>query len=105
MFTARIKGSYEHRQWKIDLRDALQATASQIPAGPVSLDIGITTGPGRNWTNIWKPLLDSFGPVLGEDPARPFHPYDDRVTSLGLHHHVDNGIGHDVGIEAVWTQP
>ena len=38
------------------------------------MTIGITTGPGRNWANIWKPLIDAFGPVLGENPERPFHP-------------------------------
>jgi hypothetical protein len=66
------------------------------------MDIAVTTGPGRNWANLWKPMLDSFGPVLGEDPARAFHPNDDRITSLGLHHSVAAGLGHDVVIEARW---
>jgi hypothetical protein len=50
---------------------------------------------------VWKPLIDSFGPVLGEDPRRPFHPADERITSLGLHHSIDNTIGHDVIVE-IW---
>lgn len=41
--------------------------------GPVSMDIALTTGPNRNWANLWKPVIDSFGPVVGEDPARSFH--------------------------------
>jgi hypothetical protein len=39
----------------------------------------------------------------GEDPTRPFHPHDDRVVSLGLHHTIDTGIAHDVIIDAWWT--
>jgi hypothetical protein len=104
-FAARITGSYEHPQWKTSIREALQARTRPIPHGPLSLDIAITTGPGRNWAILWKPLIDSFGPLLGEDPARPFHPRDDRITSLGLHHHIDTAIGHDVAIEATWAQP
>jgi hypothetical protein len=29
--------------------------------------IGITTGPGGDWANIWKPLIDAFGPVRGDN--------------------------------------
>jgi hypothetical protein len=42
--------------------------------------------------------------VLGEDPTRPFHPHDDRIVSLGLHHTIDTGIAHDVIIDAWWTR-
>lgn len=73
--------------------------------GPVAMTIAITTGPGRNWTSLWKPLIDAFGPVLGEDPARPYHPRDDRIVSLGLHHHTDEGLGHDVIIDAWGAVP
>ena len=65
--------------------------------------IALTTGPGRNWASLWKPLIDAFGPVLGEDPDQPFHPHDDRIVSLGLHHTIDTGIAHDVIIDAWWT--
>jgi len=41
--------------------------------------------------------------VLGEDPARPFHPHDDRIVSLALHHTIDTAIAHDVIIGAWWT--
>jgi hypothetical protein len=75
-----------------------------IDPGPAGLTIALTTGPGRNWASLWKPVIDAFGPVLGEDPTRPFHPHDDRIVSLGLHHTIDTGIAHDVIIDAWWTR-
>jgi hypothetical protein len=67
------------------------------------MDVAITTGPARNWANIWKPLIDALGPILGEDPRRPFHPHDDRIVSLGLHHDVERDIGHDVIVGLRWA--
>lgn len=104
LLSARLTGSYERTSWKQQLHDQLeQADVPALRPGPATLDISVTTGPGRNWTALWKPLIDAFGPVLGEDPARPFHPRDDRITSLGLHHHVSSGTGHDVIIDAWWA--
>jgi hypothetical protein len=106
MFATKATGSSEHRQWKETVRARLQQIRpAPLPPGPVALEIAITTGPNRNWSNVWKPLLDSFGPLLGEYPNRPFHPYDDRIVTLGLHHRVDASLGHDVGIKAWWQQP
>jgi len=103
-FTARSSGSYVRPEWKANLRGRLIRSGVQPAApGPVTLDIAIATGPGRNWASLWKPLIDSLGPVLGEDPARPFHPRDDRITSLALHHATDAGLGHDVAIDMWWT--
>ena len=102
-FSARITGSYVRKEWKTTLREQILQAQDAVPgAGPISLAISITTGPGRNWANIWKPLIDAFGPVLGEDPEQPFHPNDDRITSLGLHQNVNTAIGHDVIITAWW---
>lgn len=104
-FSGQLSGSYERKEWKAALRDLLlQAGHLKAPAGagPASMDIAVTTGPGRNWANLWKPLIDSFGPVLGEDARRPFHPNDDRITELGLHHQVDAALGYDVMIRAWW---
>jgi hypothetical protein len=101
-FATRMSGSYERPEWKATLRDRLlQARLRLLGPGPVEMDVALTTGPGRNWANVWKPLIDSLGPVLGEDARRPFNPADERITSLGLHHTVDNTIGHDVIID-VW---
>jgi len=102
-FSARIAGSYERTRWKQQLHDRLAVQAAPLDPGPVGLDIALTTGPGRNWASLWKPLIDAFGPVLGEDPARPFHPRDDRIVRLGLHHTIDTGIAHDVIIDAWWA--
>lgn len=102
-FTARITGSYGRAAWKETVHSRL-LEAQVSPAGPgaVAMDIAIATGPNRNWANLWKPLIDAFGPILGDDPRRRFHPHDDRVISLGLHHHQVDGIGHDVIIDVWW---
>jgi hypothetical protein len=102
-FSTRMAGSYERKQWKQTLRDRLTVQAATIDPGPVGLAIALTTGPGRNWARLWKPLIDAFGPVLGEDRTRAFHPHDDRIVSLDLHHTINTGIAHDVIIDAWWT--
>jgi hypothetical protein len=102
-FSTRITGSYARKEWKETLRARLlQAQTAAAEPGPVAMNIAVTTGPGRNWASLWKPLIDSFGPVLGEDPGRPFNPHDDRILNLGLHHHINTGIGYDVIIDAWW---
>ena len=102
-FSTRMAGSYERKEWKQELHDRLAVQAVTIDPGPAGLKIALRTGPGRNWASLWKPLIDAFGPVLGEDPAQPFHPDDDRIVSIGLHHTIDTGIAHDVIIHAWWT--
>lgn len=103
-FSAQIAGSYIRTEWKATLRERLlQVQRAALTAGAIDMTIGITTGSGRNWANIWKPLIDAFGPVLGENSERPFHPNDDRITSLSLHHNVDTALGHEVIITAWWT--
>ena len=62
------------RQWTQELRDRLAAQAALIDPGPAGLTIALTTGPGRNWASLCRPLIDASGPVPGEDPARPFLP-------------------------------
>jgi len=102
-FSTQITGSYVRPEWKATLRERLlQIQHAVLAVGAIGMTIGITTEPGRNWANIWKPLIDAFGPVLGENLERPFHPNDDRITSLGLHHNVNTAIGHDVIITAWW---
>ncbi len=102
-FSTQIAGSYVRPEWKATLRERLlQVQPAFLAAGAIGMTIGITTGPGRNLANIWKPLIDAFGPVLGENPGQQFHPSDDRITSLGLHHNVNTSIGHDVIITAWW---
>ena len=102
-FSTRMTGSYGRREWRQQLHDRLAVQAPTIDPGPVGLRIAVTTGAGRNWANLWKPLIDAFGPVLGEDPTRPFCPHDHRIVRLDLHHTVDNGIAHDVIVHAWWA--
>jgi hypothetical protein len=102
-FSTRMAGSYERKEWKQQLHNRLAMQTTTIDPGPVGMVIAVTTGPGRNWANLWKPLIDTFGPVLGEDPVQPFHPHDDRIVSLGLHHNLDVAVAHDVIIDAWWS--
>jgi hypothetical protein len=56
-----MTGSYERKEWKATLRHLLLhecAGATAAEAGPFSMDIAITTGRGRNWAKIWKPLIE-----------------------------------------------
>jgi hypothetical protein len=103
-FSTRMAGSYERREWRQELRDRLAEQAVTIDPGPVELKFALTTGAGRNWASLWKPLIDAFGAVLREDPTVPFGPHDDRIVSLGLHHTIDPGIARDVIIDAWWTR-
>jgi hypothetical protein len=82
----------------------LRCRRPPIDPGPAGLSIALRTWPGRTWASLGKPLTGAFGPVLGEDPNRPFHPHDDRIVSLALHHTIDTGIAHDVIIDAWWTR-
>jgi hypothetical protein len=59
-------------------------TGMSPAASYIGMTIGITTRPGQNLANIWIPVIDVFGPVLGENLERPFHP------------NVNTAIGHDV---------
>ena len=71
--------------------------ASELPVGPVSLQISFTVGPRRNWLNLWKPTIDALDPILGRTrPDRSWHPRDGRITELGLHSTVDQELGNDV---------
>lgn len=52
---AQIAGSYVRQEWKTTLREQILQAQDAVPgAGPISLTVGITTGPGRNWANVWK---------------------------------------------------
>ena len=98
-----LSGSASGTAWKQALHEDLRAAGlGAIRSGPVWLTIAISTGSDRVWTNLWKPLIDSLGPLLGEGPSQPFHPYDDRIVDLGLHHQRDPALGHDVVVHVWW---
>jgi hypothetical protein len=105
LFGARTTASGQAREWKEQVYHACRrAIPAPLPPGPVALDLRFTVARTRNWSNLWKPAIDALGPMLGiPNPARPFHPLDDRVVSLGLHRIVDERIGWGVIVD-VWCQ-
>lgn len=104
-FVMRAVGSSTRPEWKANIRGQLLAAGVRVvEPGPVAIGIAVTTGGSRNWANLWKPLLDAFGPVLGEPGTNPFHPQDDRITDLALYHDIDTNLGHDV-INTAWWNP
>jgi hypothetical protein len=72
--------------------------------GAISLDIEFRLSPARNWATLWKPAIDSLGPLLGvPDPRRPFTPNDDRIVRLGLHRSIDPSLGWDIELSIWWA--
>jgi hypothetical protein len=102
----RTTTSASTKAWKEQVRDACAgASPSTRPAGPLSVDIEFRLSPARNWTSIWKPAIDSLGPLLGvRNPNRPFTPDDDRIVALGLHRVLDESLGWDVDLSVWWTR-
>jgi hypothetical protein len=49
--------------------------------------------------NLWKPTIDSLGPLLGETRGtRRWNPLDGRIVELSLHGAVDGHAGNTVSI-------
>jgi len=96
--------SVQKPAWKSGIRDALKTRRIHpVKPGAVELQLVWKCFSQRNWIALWKPTIDAMGPVLGEpNPLRPFHPNDDRVVSLALHHNTDNSIGWSVHIGMMW---
>jgi hypothetical protein len=101
----RTTASASSKAWKEQVRTACVAAAPRNPiAGAIRLDLEFHLSPARNWTTLWKPAIDSLGPLLGEpDPRRPFMPNDDRIVQLGLHRSIDESMGWDIGISVWWA--
>lgn len=94
--TVRTTASAETKAYKEQVRAAV-ASAVELPAGPVQLQLSFLVGPHRNWLNLWKPTIDALDPLLGRTKAeRDWHPKDGRITDLGLHVDTDATLGHDV---------
>ncbi len=92
---ARTTASAGKARYKEQIAHALER-APALPEGPVTVDIAFRTGPGRSWPNLWKPTIDALSGLLGPVGSRRWHPDDGRITQLGLHHHVEDRLGHDV---------
>jgi hypothetical protein len=100
----RLSASATTIAWKEHLHAAcLRATPEPAPPGPLTLQMRLAVSRRRNWAALWKPAIDSLGPILGRpDPTRPYRAHDDRITSLALHRRFDDLLGHRVGVEVWW---
>jgi hypothetical protein len=92
--------------WKQELAAALPADTRELRDGPVELQVSLRGARQKlvsgNWHEYWKPTVDALSRILGEEnPARPYHPRDDRITSLGFHRVIE-GEGKAIQIELWW---
>ncbi len=95
---ARPTASYTKTAPQEQIRVAI-ASATELPAGPVRLELAFVVGPGRKWWHLWKPTIDSLDPLLGRDPSdRDWHLLDGRITELGMHLTVDPTLRHEVTV-------
>lgn len=101
--TVRGTGAAGTNSWKRDLREQIiQSGASRAPPGPLTMAIVIRCSPKRAWHNLWKPLGDALGPILGESGTNPFHPADDRIVDLTLSFEPSEEVGWDVEARVYW---
>lgn len=103
--TVRTSTSATSRAWKSQIRQACSRSVPATPlGGAISLDVEFQLSPARNWAALWKPTIDSLGPLLGvPDPRRPFTPNDDRIVRLGLHRAIDASLGWDIVLNVWWA--
>ena len=81
---------------------AAVAGASELPAGPVRLELAFVVGPGTNWVYLWKQTIEALDPIWGRTrPGRAWHPLGGRITELGMHLTVDSTFRYDVVIGIV----
>lgn len=94
----RTSTSASTTAYKQQIHDQLHAAAA-LPEGPAAIELSFTTGPRRNWLNLWKPTIDALDAFLGSTrPGRLWHPRDGRIVELGLHHQLHQSLSHDVVI-------
>lgn len=95
-YTLRTSASSQSGKFKEQIRGQL-AAAVPLPPGPVGMQISFTVGPRRNWLNLWKPVIDALGKILGHAPAAgPWSPLDGRIVDLGLHCRVDPAMDNEI---------
>lgn len=101
----RTTASATTRAWKEQVRDACATAVPVEPIqGAIGIDIEFRLSPARNWSTVWKPAIDSLGPLLGvPNPHRPSTPNDDRIVRLGLHRSLDASLGWDILLSLWWT--
>lgn len=100
---ARTKRSTVLAAWKDEVREQIQSQVARTATGPIDLELCLRLSGRRNWATLWKPAIDSLGPILGEGD-RPHHPRDDLIEALGVHRLVDDDLGHDIEIGIWWRE-
>ena len=86
--------------WKAEL--VSQVPHEVVGGDALDLQIAYRLSSRRNWAVLWKLTIDALGGILGvENPNRPSHPRDDRITHLGVHRTLDDSIGWSVHIDPV----
>jgi hypothetical protein len=105
-FGVRTTASAQSVRWKQQIYQACRrAVPRPPPPGPLAVRISFAVARRRNWAALWKPAIDSLGPLLGErNPHRAFHPADDRIVDLELHRTLDDSLADDVEL-AFWWRP
>lgn len=101
----RTTASASTRAWKQQVHDACALAAPpESIRGAFGIDIEFRVSPARNWSSLWKPAIDSLGPLLGvRNQQRPFTPNDERIVRLGLHRSLDASLGWDVALSVWWN--
>lgn len=95
-------GSTEGPRWKEEVHRQVAAQVDDpVAPGKVEFEIAFLVGPARNWLNLWKPAIDSVGPIVGEGD-RPFAPRDDLIMELGLHRTVVSSLGNSAELRFWW---
>ena len=84
---------FRHRQARVG--------PDQVPNSR-ELAIRFRVSPKRNWVTLWEPAIDALGGILGEGD-RPWHPRDDRISSLVLERELALELGWDVELEVTWA--
>ncbi len=98
VLVAKTTASATTVAYKKQVRAAVE-NATELPDGPVKLELSFVIGKRRNWVNLWKQTIDSLDPILGRtNPNRAWHPRDGRVIELGMHVSVDPAAGNNIAV-------
>jgi hypothetical protein len=96
--TVQTTASAAMTAYKQQVSDRLTG-ATELPPGPIAVELAFVVGPRRNWLNLWKPTIDALDRLLGRTHLdREWHPRDGRITELGLHRTIDETLGDGVVI-------
>jgi hypothetical protein len=85
---------------------AAVSDASELPPGPVGLQIALCVGSADRWAQTWKPIIDGLEALLGSARREPcWNPQDGRIVRLGIHRTDSAGLGNNLDGERDWQDP